>query len=240
MEKPLRRANLNQAVRNYIKQYILDNGLTAGDPLPPEAHLAEDMGVGRSSVREAVRALQSLGIVETRQGDGLYVREYNFDPVLETIGYGMQFHATTLAELAQIRFLLESATIESAVRCVGTEELDRLEELMKSWEERVRSLESDTDLDKEFHRTLYSALGNQTLINLLEVFWVAFEPYDDPTIQEYQPMEESLESHREILEAVKAGDAALARQRLMQHYGDLKDRINRVAGITNEDWLLQD
>ena len=64
MEKPLRRPALSKEVRDYIKQYILENDLKGGDPLPPEHQLVEELGVGRSSVREAIKSLQSLGIVE--------------------------------------------------------------------------------------------------------------------------------------------------------------------------------
>ena len=91
METSLRRPALNELIRDYVKQYILDQGLCAGDPLPSEIQLAQELGVGRSSVREAIKALQSLGIVEVRHGEGLYVRPYTFDPILETLSFGMRF-----------------------------------------------------------------------------------------------------------------------------------------------------
>lgn len=229
MEKPFRRPALNEAVRHYVKQYILSQGLNAGDPLPPETQLAQELGVGRSSVREAVKALQSLGIVEVRHGNGLYVREYNFDPVVETIGYGMRFDTTTLSELAQIRFLLERSVIEDAVKRIEPADLDRLENVLAVWRERITTGESHSDLDEEFHRILYGALNNQTLIKLLEVFWIAFENLDDPIIRTVKPIEQELEAHRAILEAVKARDANLARQRLMEHFEHLRERIRRAT-----------
>jgi len=229
MEKPFRRPALNEAIRSYVTQYILDQGLSAGDPLPSETQLAQELGVGRSSVREAIKALQSLGIVEVRHGNGLYVREYNFDPILETLGYGIRFDATTLSELAQIRFLLERAAIEDAVKRIGTEDLDRLEDVMQVWRERVQAGEPHSDLDEEFHRILYGTLNNQTLIKLFEVFWIAFGNLDDPIIQEVKPSEKELEDHRAILDAVKARDAYLARQRLMEHFRHLQDRIQRAT-----------
>jgi DNA-binding FadR family transcriptional regulator len=90
MQKSLRGPALSKAVRDYVKQYILENDLKGGDPLPPETHLVQELGVGRSSVREAIKSLQSLGIVEARHGDGLYVREYNMDPILETLSFSMR------------------------------------------------------------------------------------------------------------------------------------------------------
>jgi DNA-binding FadR family transcriptional regulator len=231
MNKPLQRPALNQAIRDYVKQYILDQGLSAGDPLPSETQLAEELGVGRGSVREAIKALQSLGIVEVRLGDGLYVRPYSFEPILETLSYGMRFDTTTLAELAQIRVLLERAAIEDVVDQISAEDLDRLDALMEIWEEKVQDEGSHKDIDEEFHCILYSTLGNQTFIKLFELFWIAFENLDNPIIQDDSRAKEDLENHRAVLEAVKARDADLARQRMAQHFSYLQERIHRATSL---------
>jgi DNA-binding FadR family transcriptional regulator len=221
----LKRPALNEVVRDYIKQYILDNRLSAGDPLPPETQLVGQLGVGRSSVREAIKALQSLGIVEVRHGDGLYVREYNFDPVLETIGFAMQFDTTTLSELVQIRFFLEGAIIEDVVKRISETDLLQLDGIMEVWQTRAQKNEPFSDLDEAFHRTLYNIVGNQTLIKLLEVFWIAFENLDDQLVNDQQPTAVDYQSHMAILEAVKAQDPHLAHERLMQHFKHLQDRV---------------
>lgn len=221
----LRRPALNEVVQDYIKQYILENRLSAGDPLPPETHLVGQLGVGRSSIREAIKALQSLGIVEVRHGDGLYVREYNFDPILETIGFAMQFNTKTLSELAQVRFYLEGAIIEDVVKKILADDLDRLDHLMEVWRQRIQKNEAFSDLDEEFHRILYNAVDNQTLIKLLEVFWIAFENLDDQLVDDQQPTELEYERHMAVLESVKARDPRLAHQRLMQHFEHLQNRI---------------
>src|SRR5690606_27853305 len=69
---------LHVTVQESLKQYIEDNRLKAGDPLPPETFLAQQLGVGRNSMREAIKALESLGIVETRRGVGVFVKEFSF------------------------------------------------------------------------------------------------------------------------------------------------------------------
>ena len=229
MEKPLRGPALNEAVRNYVKQYILDNNLKAGDPLPPETQLAQQLGVGRSSVREAIKALQSLGIVEVKHGTGLYVREYNFDPILETLSYGMRFDPNILAEFLQIRIWLESSVIGEAVTQIGAKDIAQLDAVMAAWTERVEAGQQYADLDEQFHRILYTTLNNQTLMKLFEVFWIAFQNLDLEMIQTSEPSVE-LKEHRHILEAVKEGDVSLTRQRLVQHFSRLQDRLRRVIG----------
>jgi DNA-binding FadR family transcriptional regulator len=230
MDQSLRRPALNESVRNYVKRYIVDHGLAAGDPLPPETQLAQELGVGRSSVREAIKGLQSLGIVEVRHGEGLYVREYNFDPILETIGYGLRLDTKMLSELAQVRFLLERAAIEEAVERITTEDLILLDGVIDAWKERIGSTQSHLDLDQSFHRILYGTLNNQILTKLIEVFWIAFEAVHDPIIQEEKkPSVQELQDHQAILEAVKARDPKLAQQRLMQHFESLQERIRRAT-----------
>jgi len=230
MKRSLRGPALNEVIRDYIKQYILEHDLRPGDPLPNEGRLVEDLGVGRSSVREAVKSLQSLGIVDVRQGEGLYVRELNFDPMLETFKFGMQFDPQTLAELLQIRIWLEMAVIGDAVKQIGAEELAELDAIVQTWERRIQKREKYYDLDEEFHRILYSTLNNHTLMKLFDVFWIAFLSLEIGAIQESDPAEE-LESHRILLLAVKARDADLTRKQLQRHFDHVKERIQRYLSV---------
>jgi DNA-binding FadR family transcriptional regulator len=226
MNQPLRGPALHEAVRDYIKQYILDGKLKPGDPLPPEGQLADELGVGRSSVREAVKALQSLGIIEARQGNGLFVREYNFDPVLEILSYGMRFNHTILLEFFQIRLWLEAAIIGDVVRQIEAEQIAQLETVLDLWPERTRTGQPWADLDKQFHDILYQTLNNQTLLKLLEVFWLAYDKLDIAGIHAADPVEE-LADHRAILEAIKHGDPDLTRQRLLANFTHFQSRIER-------------
>lgn len=226
MRQPLRGPALYTAVRDYIKEYILENNLKPGDPLPPEGQLVEDLGVGRSSVREAVKSLQSLGIVDVRQGDGLYVRELNFDPMLENFMFGMQFNPQTLAELLQIRVWLEAAVIGDAVQHIRDEELTKLEAILKTWEERVQAGEEYADLDESFHQTIYGVIGNETLMKLFSVFWIVFIGLENEVTHDPNP-QEVLGSHRSILAAIKAHDRTLTRKRLTEHFDSIRVRTQR-------------
>jgi DNA-binding FadR family transcriptional regulator len=217
---------LTELVRNYVKEYILENNLNAGDSLPPETHLARDLGVARSSVREAVKSLESLGFVEVQPGNGLFVREYNFDPLLEMFTYGIQFDANTLSELLQIRQILELAMMDEAVRKIDAGTLAQLDELMAEWETRSQTGEPFADLDQQFHNVLYSMMGNQTMLKLFDVFWVVFDNISNELIHDADPII-TYEEHRAILEAVRARDVERARRRLEQSNTHLPARIER-------------
>jgi DNA-binding FadR family transcriptional regulator len=223
MKQSLHGPALYKAVRDYIKQYIVDNDLMPGDPLPPEGQLVEDLGVGRSSVREAVKSLQSLGIIEVRHGNGLFVRELNFDSMLETFLFGMQFNPRTMAELLQIRIWLEAAVIGDVVGQIQEEDLDKLETILNAWQERIQTGQEYADLDESFHQIVYGVIGNQTLMNLFSVFWMVFGSLENEVTHDPDP-KEVLNSHHLILEAIKAHDPSQTRQRLIQHFDSIKIR----------------
>jgi DNA-binding FadR family transcriptional regulator len=224
----LHRPILSEAVRNYIKRFILENRLEPGDLLPPETQLAEDLGVGRSSVREAMKALQSLGIVDVKRGEGFVVREWNLDPVLETLSYGIRFNKAAFAELLQIRIWLESATVASVVRRITQQDINELESIMQAWEARFTTGEAWSDLDECFHDVLYRTLNNTTFTNLLNVFWRAFETVN-VTLTGQADIQEEYRSHYAILEAIKAHDEALAQQRLVSSFDNLKNRLGATG-----------
>src|SRR5688500_15038392 len=117
--KPLTRQRLlYQSVQDAVRAFILDNKLRAGDPLPPETDLARQLGVSRNSVREAVKAMESLGILETGRGSGLFVRAFAFDPRLDNLSYGLLFDLQELAELLEIRRVLETGMIDAAMQAM--------------------------------------------------------------------------------------------------------------------------
>lgn len=234
MKHSLRGPALYTSIRDYIKDYILKHDLKPGDSLPPEGQLVEELGVGRSSVREAVKSLQSVGIVDVRQGNGLYVRELNFDPMLETFLFGMKFDPRTLAELLQIRIWLEVAVIGDAVEHITAEEVGRLEELLTEWDQRIAAGEEYSDLDESFHAIIYGVLDNQSLMKLFSVFWVSFTSLESDITRDADP-ENVVASHRVIVDAIKAKDASRVRRELLKHFDNIKDRIDLyIDSIDNQ------
>ena len=101
--------------------YIEENRLKAGDPLPPEGDLAQQLGVGRNSVREAIKSLKSLGVLETRRGIGVFVKAFSFQPLLENLAYGLQISLRDVEELREIRRVLETGLIDKTVAMIGDE-----------------------------------------------------------------------------------------------------------------------
>ncbi len=224
MNANFRRPVLSETVRKHIKRYILEKKLKPGDSLPPEAQLAADLGVGRSSIREAMKSLQSLGIVRVQRGEGFFVRKWNLDPVLETLSYGICFNPAAFRELMQIRVWLEAATIGEVVARMTTGDIAELEAILQEWEARFDSDESFADLDERFHDVLYRSLENDTFASLLHVFWRAFETVDSDLHGEADIRVE-YRSHRAVFDAIQSRDPALARERLLASFKNLQGRV---------------
>ena len=224
---PLRGSALSQEIRQRMQEYILQNHLKAGDALPPESYWTETFGVGRSSVREAIKVLQALGVVEIRHGNGLYVRAVNFDPVLESLSYQMRFRPQMFAELFRIRVWLESAAIEEAVRDISDEVVAELAAILAEWRRRIQSGESHVELDEAFHRVLYTSLQNSTLLGLFRVFWIVFQTLDIDAIRTTDP-ELGVAEHELLFDAIRERDPELARRRLIEHFAHVQQRIDRA------------
>ena len=228
VDRRLRGPSLSVVTQTHIKDYIIENKLKPGDPLPSEGEFARELGVSRGPVREAVKSLESLGFLEVRHGEGLFVREWNFDPVLATLQFGMRVSPETLVELYQIRKWLEMALIGEAVKRISDDELLQLDILMLQWERAIRAGEEYIHFDEEFHRIILGTLRNQTLMKLFSSFWLAFYNYANGEL--YAPDRDwVINAHRKVVEAIKQRDPALARQALQEQFLGFQERIRKVV-----------
>jgi DNA-binding FadR family transcriptional regulator len=216
---------LYRSVQERIKRYILEHDLQAGDPLPPETHLARDLGVSRSSVREAVKALESLGILETRPGKGLFVRPFSLDPILDNLAYSLLFDRESVTELLEVREHLEVGLLPHAMGALSPGQLELLRSLVRRMREKAERGEPFPEEDRFFHRTLSEATGNRLLVKLLDVFWIVFMRLRDRAVRVDPAPLRTWQSHQRILAAIEAGDVAAAQQAMAEHFTDLHRRL---------------
>jgi len=113
--KPIDVPTMHEELQDRLKEYILANKLQAGDPLPTEAQLADQLGVSRAAVREGLRSLESLGMIYSRRGEGRYVRGFNLDPILENLHYSLLFDTEDAREMIEVREQLEIGFIGAAI-----------------------------------------------------------------------------------------------------------------------------
>ena len=151
-----------------IKDMIVSGALQPGQRLPKEADLATDLGLSRNSLREAVKALSLMNILDVRQGDGTYVTSLESRLLLEALSFIVDFHRDDqVLEFLAVRRILEPAATALAAHSITAEQLDDLREVLAS-AAPADGIDKLIAADLEFHRRITAASGNRVLCSLLE------------------------------------------------------------------------
>ena len=218
-------AATDQAIEG-IRELIASGAVPPGGRLPKENELAARLGVSRGSLREAVRALELIGVVEARQGDGTYVTSLHASRLIEVFSVLVDFSQDeSLLELLEVRRLLEPAAAALAAARASADELAAVHDAMQAME-AAGDPEALLAGDTAFHAAIAAATGNAALASLLENL-------SGPTIRarvwraatEARAIDETLAEHRRIIDALEARDPELARAASAVH----------VSGV--ERWL---
>ncbi|CAM5567762.1 GntR family transcriptional regulator [Streptomyces spiroverticillatus] len=206
-----------------IKAMIVSGALRPGDRLPKESELAAELGLSRNSLREAVRALSLIRILDVRQGDGTYVTSLDPQLLLEAVSFVVDFHRDdTVLEFLAVRRILEPAATALACGLLGDAELDALEEQLTALGE-APSVEELVAADLEFHRSIVRGSGNSVLCSLLDGL-------SGPTtrariwrgLTQEDAISRTLHEHRAILAALRARDAEAARSWATVHIASVE------------------
>ncbi|MFJ6557660.1 FadR/GntR family transcriptional regulator [Streptomyces luteogriseus] len=206
-----------------IKGMIVSGALGPGDRLPKESELAAGLGLSRNSLREAVRALSLIRILDVRQGDGTYVTSLDPQLLLEAMSFVVDFHRddTVLEFLAVRRILEPAATAMAAVR-ISEQQLDALTAQLDRLGENP-SVEDLVACDLEFHRGIVHSSGNSVLCSLLDGL-------SGPTtrariwrgLTQEDAVARTLHEHRAILAALRDRDAEAARSWATVHIASVE------------------
>jgi GntR family transcriptional regulator, transcriptional repressor for pyruvate dehydrogenase complex len=201
-----------------IRERIVSGSWGPGDRLPKESELAAELGLSRNSLREAVRALSQLRVLEVRQGDGTYVSSLEPDLLLESTGFiSHLLLGQTEIELYEVRRILEAAAAALASGRIDVAEREDLARILQRMGQ-AQTVEELVEADVAFHAVIAKAAGNGVLASLLASLstrtmrvrlWHG-RAADDA-------LDETREEHRRIYEAIVAGDPELARAAATAH-----------------------
>lgn len=223
-----------EALQEEIIELILERGLEPGDPLPTEHELCAELGVGRNTVREALKVLQAVGIVEVRHGYGMFVAQNSLDALARGLAFrsrlSLRHSGHEALELVDVRQALEAGLIAAAVDAMTEEHLAAVRETVERMEKLAEAGESIADEDQLFHRQLFEPLENGLLSNLMGVFWQVYAQLHEHVAASGVAMVETARQHRDIFDAVAAGDRDRAAQLIESHFDGIRELIRqRVA-----------
>jgi GntR family transcriptional regulator, transcriptional repressor for pyruvate dehydrogenase complex len=237
-DPPCGDASLNESIQRQILELIRDERLTPDSRLPSELDLSRRFQVSRSALREAMRTLEGAGYLESRMGSGWYVKPFTFDALTKAITYTLPLDLDTLRDLAEVRALLETNLIETAMTTLTPEDLVALEDAVDEMEVLASASGfSFAGPDEYFHRKLFSRLKNQVVLNLLDIFWRFQMGCSAFAAEVGDPVEEA-RKHRRLLNAVRAGNVELARRRMQESLEEKRLRLLAARYETEESSQL--
>ncbi|GIH80656.1 FadR/GntR family transcriptional regulator [Planobispora longispora] len=220
---------VTDAAIDRIKQMILSGELAPGSRLPKEADLAGRLGLSRNSLREAVRALTLINVLDVRQGDGTYVTSLEPNLLLDAMAFVVDFQRDdTVLQFFQVRRILEPAATAMAATEMTDAEIAELREILASLPENP-SVAELVDNDLRFHRRIAEGSGNAVLCSLLGCL---SGPNTRARVWEGLVRENALERTREqhaaICEAIASRRPEVARAWATVHVADVEEWLRRV------------
>jgi GntR family transcriptional repressor for pyruvate dehydrogenase complex len=216
--RPIKKSNLYHEVIEHLKAYIVENRLQPGDRLPTEAVLAQSLDVSRLSVREGLKVLESLGVVQIRPRDGTRLRALSIQPAVDHLRFMFDVQHVPMADIAAARQIIECALMPSVLRHATEADYAHLDQAIEDY--RVALEKGDLDgavrADGVFHHTLLKATRNRALEgfgSMLQQFFRHLTPGMHPELDR----SETWRQHRGIYDALRAGDASLAAEVMRVH-----------------------
>ncbi len=216
----IRRNKVHEEVAKQLQDLIARN-LKPGDKLPPERELVEKLGVSRSSVRDAIRKLELMGLVEPRQGTGTVVRDVS-DAVVNPLASVITGKRQLVSELLDFRKMVEPPLAARAATNASAKQISAMEEILRRHEEKVGGGHIAVKEDSEFHYTIATASGNSIVLKVLDIVMDMLRETRSRSLQTVGRPEKSLAGHRRIMSAIKRRDASAAEKAMRQHITDIE------------------
>jgi DNA-binding FadR family transcriptional regulator len=226
MFTPVSRSRASGEIVSQIERAIFDGAYGAGERLRSERELAEQFGVSRITVRDALRVLEARGLIRVKVGasGGAFVTDTNLDQVVGSISTMVRLRRMTLSELAEARTIVETAAAERAALRADADAVAHLAQLVERSREVVRLGAPHTEASMDFHVAVAEASGNELLSATVRA-------YRDLLMQTLHDMRDPSSArvtqkwHEDILDAISAHDADATRKLMNDHLLDFEKRI---------------
>jgi len=217
----IRRNKIYEEVALQLERLILKK-LQPGDKLPAERELAEMLRVSRSSIRDAIRSLELMGLVEPRQGAGTVVCEVSAESVISPLTGLLLRQEQHIAELLDFRMMLEPGLAARAASHASAEEIAEMESILARQEEKIRRGDLAIDEDSEFHYSVAVASNNSVVLKLLDILMDLLRETRERSLQIQGRPQKSLAGHRRIFAAIKRHDTEGASVAMRRHIEDVE------------------
>ena len=193
----------NQIV-SLIKNRLIDGSIKPGDKLPTEIELVDQMGVSRTPVREAMKILEAIGIIEIRRGEGMFISEDLSQSNLNPLIFSLILHSNNISKLVEFRLYFEEMIIQLIRTNCTEDDLQKIRQVYQSQQERMRadlSTEKLAEIDLEFHYAVLGATKNPFIIEVGKTIYEISKPQITKILEQFG-VEKTLLTHKAYLDAL--------------------------------------
>ena len=223
----VRKGRRYEQVAEQIQQLIAQGVLKPGDKLPAERELAAQFGVGRSSLRDAIRTLEANGLVESRHGAGTVIRDLSTESLVVPLARALVRKREMVAELLDVRRMIEPALAARAAQNATREEIAALETILARQEAKIGRGEDAIDEDSAFHDAVARAARNGVVLKVLDVLMDLLRESRERSLQVPGRVERSYAGHQRIFRAIKRRDPEGAEAAVKQHLKEIEEIVMR-------------
>ena len=224
---PVLKQSLSDSLAQRIRGMIQRGDYTQGDRLPPIMEMARRFGVGHPTIREALKKLETMGIVEIRHGSGVYVTRSDDVLLLASPGYSGTVTKKLLLDLIHTRIPLEMHSVSQAIKHATLEDLVELRRTLTTAGQNLGNDDVLNEVNMSFHRQIARASGNMVLTQLLDVLHDLFTEEQRLILGIFGSRERDHQEHLAILDALEARDETLAVDRMRTHLEGVAESIER-------------
>lgn len=238
---PLQRVSHKRLFEQVVDQLIalIQQGiLEPGDRLPSERHLQKQLGVSRNGVRAAIRTLEALGLVETRQGAGSYVRRNDLNGLPETLSGLVAAKRQNLSEILMARKIFEPNIAYFAALNAKEDDIAELEEILDQHEKKAAVSDPGVAEDANFHYTIAKMTGNRVVLTVMDAIMDLIRESREFLLQ--YPNTAMRSGHRQIVAALAARDPEAAKEAMLRHIEEVEAAYQEVFQATAQDGDLSD
>lgn len=220
---PIKKTRVAEEVADRIRVLMLDGTFPSGQPLPSERHLAERFGVSRGSIRDALRTLETIGLLETRHGQGTYPLELSVERLVAPLASVMAYRADLQEELLDVRRMFEPAVARAAALRVTEEDLADLERILETQRQKLKTGQSAITEDTAFHAVLARSTRNRVVMSIMATLNdLLVESRTHSLLQKGRPAR-SIDGHDAVVAALRRHDPDGAAQAMSTHINQIAD-----------------
>jgi len=220
----IRRNKVYEEVARQIQNHIFEH-LKPGDVLPPERELANQLGVSRGSVRDAIRSLELVGLLEPQQGRGTVVCEPSAEALAGPLAAVLVQKRKLVGQLLDVRKIIEPPLARRAAQHATAVQIAEMEQILERQSEKVRRGETAIEEDNEFHYRIALAADNSVLLRIVDVLMDMLQEIRRRSLQASGRAQKSLAGHRRILAALQRHDPGASESAMLRHLEEIEDIV---------------